>query len=187
MLYNFQVDKFAGDDGVAAYGAIAYVTMIFYSLFMGYTVGSAPLIAFNFGAQNKAELKNLFKKSIIIIGVTGVAMAALSEALGYPFVKMFGYTDELFAMTLRGFRIYSCVFIIVGFNMFGSSLFTALNNGLISALISSLRIAFCIASVMVFPLVWGIDGVWAASNFAEVFAIAPTLLCVFLFRKKYGY
>lgn len=187
MLYNFQVDKFAGDDGVAAYGAIAYVTMIFYSLFMGYTVGSAPLIAYNYGAQNKDELKNLFKKSLLILGVTGIAMTALSEALGYPFVKMFGYTDELFDMTLRGFRIYSCVFLIVGFNMFGSSLFTALNNGLVSAVISSLRIAFCITAVMVFPLVWGIDGVWAASSFAEVFAIASTLLFVFLFRKKYGY
>ena len=187
MLYNFQVDKFAGDAGVAAYGAIAYVTMIFYSLFMGYTVGSAPLIAYNYGAQNKAEMKNLFKKSLLIIGVTGVAMTALSEALGYPFVKMFGYSDELFEMTLRGFRIYSCVFLIVGFNMFASSLFTALNNGLISALVSSLRIAFCIAAVMLFPLAWGIDGVWAASNFAEVFAIVPALLCVFLFRKKYGY
>ena len=187
MLYNFQVDKFAGDDGVAAYGAIAYVTMIFYSLFMGYTVGSAPLIAYNYGAQNKDELKNLFKKSLLILGVTGIAMTALSEALGYPFVKMFGYTDELFDMTLRGFRIYSCVFLIVGFNMFGSSLFTALNNGLVSAVISSLRIAFCITAVMVFPLVWGIDGVWAASSFAEAFAIASTLLFVFLFRKKYGY
>ncbi len=187
MLYNFQVDKFAGDDGVAAYGAIAYVTMIFYSLFMGYTVGSVPLIAYNYGAQNKDELKNLFKKSLLILGVTGIAMTALSEALGYPFVKMFGYTDELFDMTLRGFRIYSCVFLIVGFNMFGSSLFTALNNGLVSAVISSLRIAFCITAVMVFPLVWGIDGVWAASSFAEVFAIASTLLFVFLFRKKYGY
>ena len=187
MLYNFQVDKFAGDDGVAAYGAIAYVTMIFYSLFMGYTVGSAPLIAYNYGAQNKDELKNLFKKSLLILGVTGIAMTALSKALGYPFVKMFGYTDELFDMTLRGFRIYSCVFLIVGFNMFGSSLFTALNNGLVSAVISSLRIAFCITAVMVFPLVWGIDGVWAASSFAEAFAIASTLLFVFLFRKKYGY
>ncbi len=187
MLYNFQVDKFAGDDGVAAYGAIAYVTMIFYSLFMGYTVGSAPLIAYNYGAQNKDELKNLFKKSLRILGITGIAMTALSEALGYPFVKMFGYTDELFDMTLRGFRIYSCVFLIVGFNMFGSSLFTALNNGLVSAVISSLRIAFCITAVMVFPLFWGIDGVWAAASFAEVFAIASTLLFVFLFRKKYGY
>ncbi len=187
MLYNFQVDKFAGDDGVAAYGAIAYVAMVFYSLFMGYTVGSAPLIAYNYGAQNRDELKNLFKKSLIIISVTGIAMTALSQALGYPFVKMFGYTDELFKMTLRGFRIYSCVFIIVGFNMFGSSLFTALNNGLISAVISSLRIAFCITAVMVFPLAWGIDGVWAASDFAEIFAIVPTILCVLLFRKKYGY
>ncbi|MDE6868457.1 MAG: polysaccharide biosynthesis C-terminal domain-containing protein [Clostridia bacterium] len=187
MLYNFQVDKFEGDAGVAAYGAIAYVTMVFYSLFMGYTVGSAPIIAYNYGAQNKAELKNLFKKSLIIITVTGLLMTALSQALGYPFVKMFGYNDELFKITLRGFRIYSFVFIIVGFNMFGSSLFTALNNGPVSAAISSLRIAFCIAAVLVFPLAWGIDGVWAAANFAELFAIATTLLFVFLYRKKYGY
>ncbi|MDE5943607.1 MAG: MATE family efflux transporter, partial [Clostridia bacterium] len=187
MLYNFQVDKFEGDLGVAAYGAIAYVTMIFYSLFMGYTVGSAPLIAYNFGSKNKVELKNLFNKSLIIITVTGLLMTALSQALGYPFVKMFGYSDDLFKITLRGFRIYSCVFIIVGFNMFGSSLFTALNNGLISAVISSMRIAFCITAVLVFPLAWGIDGVWAASNFAELFAIATTVLFVLLYRKKYGY
>ena len=188
MLYNYQVAKLVGDDGVAAYGAIGYVMMIFFSVFMGYAVGSAPLIAFNFGARNDEELKNLFKKSVVIMTVSGVLMTGLSEALASPVIMLFGFDGELFEMTLRGFRIYSVAFLITGFSVFGSSLFTALNNGLVSAVISFLRtLVFQIAAVMVCPIFMGLDGVWAATCFAEILALAVTVICIFACRKKYRY
>lgn len=188
MLYNYQVAKLVGDDGVAAYGAIGYVMMIFFSMFMGYAVGSAPLIAFNFGAQNGEELKNLFKKSMVIMAASGVLMTGLSEALASPVIMLFGFDGELFEMTLRGFRIYSVAFLITGFSVFGSSMFTALNNGLVSAVISFLRtLVFQIVTVMVCPVFMGLDGVWAATCFAEILALAVTVICIFACRRKYGY
>lgn len=188
MLYNYQVSKLVGDDGVAAYGAIGYVMMIFFSIFMGYAVGCAPLIAFNFGAKNNEELRNLFKKSLIIMAVSGLLMTGLSEALASPIIMLFGFDGELFEMTLRGFRIYSVAFMITGFSVFGSSLFTALNNGLVSAVISFLRtLVFQIAAVMVCPVFMGLDGVWSATCFAEVLALAVTVICIFVCRKKYYY
>lgn len=188
ILYNYQVSKLVGDDGVAAYGAIGYVMMIFFSIFMGYAVGCAPLIAFNFGAKNNEELRNLFKKSLIIMAVSGLLMTGLSEALASPIIMLFGFDGELFEMTLRGFRIYSVAFMITGFSVFGSSLFTALNNGLVSAVISFLRtLVFQIAAVMVCPIFMGLDGVWSATCFAEVLALAVTVICIFICRKKYYY
>lgn len=188
ILYNYQVSKLVGDDGVAAYGAIGYVMMIFFSIFMGYAVGCAPLIAFNFGAKNNEELRNLFKKSLIIMAFSGLLMTGLSEALASPIIMLFGFDGELFEMTLRGFRIYSVAFMITGFSVFGSSLFTALNNGLVSAVISFLRtLVFQIAAVMVCPIFMGLDGVWSATCFAEVLALAVTVTCIFVCRKKYYY
>ncbi len=188
ILYNYQVSKLVGDDGVAAYGAIGYVMMIFFSIFMGYAVGCAPLIAFNFGAKNNEELRNLFKKSLIIMAFSGLLMTGLSEALASPIIMLFGFDGELFGMTLRGFRIYSVAFMITGFSVFGSSLFTALNNGLVSAVISFLRtLVFQIAAVMVCPVFMGLDGVWSATCFAEILALAVTVICIFICRKKYYY
>lgn len=188
MLYNYQVGNLVGDDGVAAYGAIGYVMMIFFSVFMGYAVGSAPLIAFNYGAQNRAELKNLFKKSVIIVAAAGLMMTGLSEALAKPAIMLFGFDGELFEMTVRGFRIYSAAFAITGFSVFGSSLFTALNNGVISAVISFLRtLVFQIAAVMLLPLVWGIDGVWSAVVFAELASLIVASAFMLANGKRYGY
>ncbi len=188
ILYNYQVSKLVGDDGVAAYGAIGYVMMIFFSIFMGYAVGCAPLIAFNFGAKNNEELRNLFKKSLTIMAFSGLLMTGLSETLASPIIMLFGFDGELFEMTLRGFRIYSVAFMITGFSVFGSSLFTALNNGLVSAVISFLRtLVFQIAAVMVCPIFMGLDGVWSATCFAEILALAVTVTCIFVCRKKYYY
>ena len=188
ILYNYQVSKLVGDDGVAAYGAIGYVMMIFFSIFMGYAVGCAPLIAFNFGAKNNEELRNLFKKSLTIMAFSGLLMTGLSEALASPIIMLFGFDGELFEMTLRGFRIYSVAFMITGFSVFGSSLFTALNNGLVSAVISFVRtLVFQIAAVMVCPIFMGLDGVWSATCFAEILALAVTVTCIFVCRKKYYY
>lgn len=189
MLYNFQIQKLVpGDGGIAAYGTVMYVVMIFFSIFMGYSVGSAPIIAYNFGAQNKSELKNLFKKSLVITAAFGISMTVLSEALAYSFIKIFGYDEELFDMTLRGFRIYAPAFLIAGFSYFGSSMFTALNNGLVSGIISFLRtLVFQVVAVLTVPLVLGLDGVWSATCFAEIASLVITVIFIIAFRKRYGY
>lgn len=189
MLYNMQVDKFEGDAGVAAYGIVMYVVMVFFAVFMGYAVGSAPLIGYNYGAQNKDELKNLFRKSLIIVTAFGVSMTVLSEALSYPLCRMFvSYDEALFQMTLRGFRIYSIVFLIAGYGVFASSLFTALNNGLVSGIISFLRtLVYQVTCIMVFPLVWGLDGVWSSIIFADICAVTTSAVFIIAMRKKYGY
>lgn len=188
ILYNYQIKRLVGDDGVAAYGSIMYIAMIFFSVFMGYAVGCAPLMGFNYGAQNRGEMKNLFRKSLVIMAVTGLVMFALSEALSSPFIKIFGYEEALYKMALRGFRIYAFIFILVGFNIYGSSLFTSLNNGLVSALVSFLRtIAFQITAVTVLPIFMGLDGVWCASLFADFAALIVTVAFICAYRKKYGY
>lgn len=188
MLYNLQVQRFAGKDGLAAYGAIGYVMMIFFAIFMGYAVGSAPLIAYNYGAQNKSELKNLFKKSIIIMLVAGFVMTALCEALAYPMIMLFGYEGELFDMTVRGIRLFSLYFSIAGISIFASSLFTALNNGLVSGIISFVRMfVFQTAAVLIVPIFFKLDGVWCSMDFSEVFSLILSVSFLIACRKKYEY
>ena len=162
--------------------------MIFFAIFMGYAVGSAPLMGYNYGAQNKAEMKNLFKKSLIIVAVTSVIMTGISEALAYPLMSMFRQGEEVTGIAVNGFRIYAVIFLMCGFNMYGSSLFTSLNNGLISALISFLRsIVFQVTFVMTLPMVMGINGVWSAGVFADVASLTVTVIFVICYRKKYQY
>ena len=189
MLYNTQLLKYAGEDGVAAYGVLMYVNMIFLAIFIGYSVGTAPVIAYHYGAENRAELKSLLKKSLNIILICSAGMLILGEALAKPLSLLFvSYDAELLALTLRGFRIYSFSFLFAGMAIFGSSFFTALNNGLVSALISFLRtVVFQVAAVLVFPLVWGIDGIWLSIVVAELMAVAVTAALIVKLRPKYGY
>ena len=190
ILYNLQLLKYAeGEDGVAAYGVIMYVNLVFLAIFIGFVIGAAPLIGFNYGADNRAELKNLFRKSLLIIGVTSLAMAASAIALAKPLATIFvGYDQQLLDMTVRGFIIYALSFLLCGFNIFGSSMFTALNNGFISALISFLRTLVCqIAAVLLLPIVWGLDGIWFSIVAAELVALILTVACFVIFRKRYHY
>lgn len=189
MLYNIQLINYAGDDGVAAYGVLMYVSMIFISIFIGYAIGTAPLVGYNYGAENRSELKNLLKKSTFIIGITSMAMVALSLVLASPLSKIFvGYDYKLYELTLRGFYIYSFSYLFSGVAIFGSSFFTALNNGFVSALISFLRtIVFQIAAVIILPLILGIDGIWYSVVAAEFMAFAVTIAFIVGKRKKYGY
>lgn len=188
MLYNEQIFRFVGKQGVAAYGAIGYVSMIFFAVFMGFAVGATPVIGYNYGAKNRDELKNLFKKSLIIVAVCGFLMTGLSEALAVPLVKIFNFSDEVTAITLRGHYIFSTSYLIGGFGVFGSTLFTALNNGLISGIISVMRtLVLRIATVLVIPILWGLDGVWAATTISEIIALIVTFAFVLGYRKKYGY
>lgn len=189
MLYNMQLIKYAGENGVAAYGVLMYVNFIFLAAFIGYSVGTAPIIGYNYGSGNHSELKNLLKKSLCLIGIFSVAMVVAAEGLAHPLASMFvGYDLELFKMTLRGFMIYSFSFLFSGIAIFGSSFFTALNDGLISALISFLRtLVFQVAAVLVFPLIWGIDGIWVSIVAAELMAVSVTVMFLLMKRKKYHY
>ncbi len=189
MLYNVQLMKYAGEDGVAAYGVLMYVNMVFLAAFIGYSVGSAPIISYHFGAGNHSELKNILKKSFVIIGIFSVSMLGLAELLARPLANIFvGYDPGLLELTQRGFLIYSFSFLFAGTAIYGSSFFTALGNGLISALISFLRtLVFQMAAVLIFPLIWGIDGIWISIVAAELMAAAVSILFIIGKRSKYHY
>lgn len=188
-LYNIQLMKFAGENGVAAYGAIMYVSFIFVAIFLGYSIGSAPVISFHYGAGNHAELKNLFQKSLRLIGCWGLMLAVISQFLAIPLSTLFvGYDAELLTMTRQGFRIYCLVYLFNGFNIFGSSFFTALSNGGVSAAISFLRtLVFQIAAVLILPAILGINGIWSAVSAAELLTLCVTVSFLIRQRKKYHY
>lgn len=189
MLYNIQLLKYAGENGIAAYGVLMYINFVFISLFIGYSVGSAPIVSYHFGAQNHGELKSLRKKSTVILSVFALAMFVLGELCAHPFSYLFvGYDAELMELTLRGFRIFSFSFLFAGFAIFGSGFFTALNDGLTSALISFLRtLLFQSAAVLLMPLIWGIDGIWISVVAAEAMAVLITVVFLLAKQKKYRY
>ena len=189
VVYNFQLIRLAGEDGVAAFGVIMYVNFIFISLFIGYAIGTAPIISFHYGAGNEDELKNLRKKSLILVTALGLTMLALSEALAYPLTKLFvGYDEGLFDLTLRGFMIYSLSYAFCGLNIFGSSFFTALGDGVTSALISFLRtLVFQLIVLLTLPIVLGTDGIWLAIVVAELLALILTMVLMKAKQKRFGY
>lgn len=189
MLYNIQLIKYAGTDGIAAYGVMLYIGMIFSGAFIGYTIGSAPIISYHFGAKNFDELKNVRKKGMIIIGIAGVVMLIFAELFAMPLSKIFvSYNETLIDMTVHGFRIYSFVFPFMGFAIMGSGFFTALNDGSTSAIISFLRtLVFQIGAVMLLPLIYKLDGIWLSVVVAEIMAVIFTVMFLIIKRKKYNY
>ena len=189
MLYNIQLLKYAGENGIAAYGTIMYVSMVFLSIFIGYSTGIAPVVGYHYGADNRTELKSLRKKSLFIIIAASIAMFFLSIALSLPLSTIFvGYDTELLNMTVRAFFFYSFSFLFSGISIFGSAFFTALNDGLTSALISFLRtLLFQVSAVLIFPLIWGIDGIWFSIVAAEMMALIVTLIFLAGKQKKYHY
>lgn len=189
MLYNTQLLKLEGENGVAAYGVIMYVNLIFLSIFIGYSIGSAPIFGYHYGAENHKELKALLKKSLIITGTSGVILTAAAILLASPLSKIFvGYDQELFELTCNGFKLFSISFLISGFNIFASSFFTALGNGLVSATISFSRtLLFQVAAVMLLPMILGINGIWLAIVAAEAMAIIVTAIFLITNKKKYRY
>ena len=189
MLYNFQLIKFAGENGVAAYGVLMYVQFVFIAIFIGYAIGTAPIIGYHYGAGTHSELKNMLKKSLLIMGALGVVMMFLAQILAGPLAQIFvGYDQELFDMTKHAFRIFSFAFILSGINIFTSSFFTALNNGGVSAAISFLRtLVFQMLSVLILPMLLGIDGIWMAITVAEVCACFISAIFLFAKKNKYHY
>lgn len=189
MLYNAQLLKYAGENGVAANGVLMYVNLVFQAVFIGFSVGTAPIVGYHSGAGNYRELRNLLKKSLVVISVSAIAMFALSELLAKPLSILFvGYDEDLLNITENAFFIFSFSFLFAGFAVFGSSFFTALNDGLISALISFMRtLVFQIIAVLVCPLIWGLNGIWLSIIVAEILAVAVTVVCFIANKKKYRY
>ena len=189
MLYNAQLMKVAGENGVAAYGVILYVNFIFIAIYLGYAYGSAPIVAFNYGAGKKAELQNVLKKSLKLLLGTGIVLLSIGVLFAGVLSGLFvGYDAQLYAMTVRGLRFYAVSFLLSGFNIFGSSFFTALNNGMVSAAISFLRtVVFEVAAVLILPLFFGLDGVWCAITVAELASILITIGAFSALRKRYQY
>ena len=189
ILYNFQLMKLAGENGIAAYGVIMYVNFIFISVFIGFCVGSAPVVSFHYGADNHSELRNLLRKSLTIILILSVLMTAISILLAKPLSKIFvNYDKELYDITVRAFIIYCFSFLFAGFNIFGSSFFTALNNGLVSAIISFLRtLVFQVVSVLILPLIFDIDGVWFSIIVAELLSLCVVFAFIKKMQPRYNY
>ncbi len=189
MLYNVQLMQYAGEDGIAAYGVLMYVSMIFQAIFIGYSVGTAPIVSYHYGAQNQEELKSLLRKAIFIVAIAALCMFAAGELLAAPLSRLFvAYDEELLQMTTHAFAIFSFSFLFSGFAINGSSFFTALNDGLTSALISFLRtLVFQVAAVLLFPLLWGLDGIWFSIVAAEIMAVLATIFFLLKKQKKYGY
>lgn len=189
MLYNFQLMKFAGQDGIAAYGVIMYVNFIFIAIFIGFSIGSSPIIGYHYGAENNDELKSLLKKSLMIIATISLALTVFAELLSSPLAKIFvSYDENLFAITRDGYRLYTLSYLICGFNIWGSAFFTALNNGFMSATISFLRIlVFQIVCLLLLPAIFDVNGIWISIVVAEFFAVSVTATLIIKNRKKYQY
>ncbi len=189
MLYNYQLIKFAGEHGVSAYGIIMYTNFIFIGVFMGYSIGIAPVIGYHFGTGLKDELKNLFSKSLKLVAVAAIAMVIIAEILAGPLAMIFASHDTaLLEMTTGAIKIYSIAYLVMGFNIFGSAFFTALNDGLLSALISFFRtFLFQIVAIFTLPVFLGLNGIWFAVPCAEIMALVITFICIITSRKKYGY
>lgn len=189
ILYNFQLLKYAGQNGVASYGVLMYVQFILAAIFIGYSMGIAPVIGYHYGADNHSELKNLLKKSTLLMVGIGSIMELTAEIFAIPLAQIFvGYDVDLLNMTVHALRISSLAFLITGFNIFASSFFTALNNGGVSAAISFLRtFIFKFSTVLILPLIVGLDGIWWADVSAEIFAFLLSIIFLVTQRKKYHY
>ena len=189
MLYNVQLLRYAGQDGVASYGVLMYVMLVFQSIFIGYSIGVAPVVSYQYGAKNSVELRGLRQKSLRVIGAAAVLMFAVALLSAEPLSRIFvGYDVALLDLTLHAFSIYSFSFLFAGFSIFASAFFTALNDGLTSAVISFVRtLVFQVVCVLVFPLIWGVDGIWLAIVGAEMLAVAVSAGFLVIKRKKYGY
>ena len=189
MLYNWQLMRMIGENGVAAYGVIMYVNFVFAAVFIGYAIGMAPLVSYNYGARNRAELHGLLCKSLGFIAVAGVALTLIAQAFAGMWAYLFvGYDPQLFDLTEFALRLYALSFLLCGFNIFGSAFFTALNNGVVSAVIAFMRtLVFECGCVLLIPLVFGVNGIWLSIVVAEFGALLVTTGFLVGLRKEYGY
>lgn len=190
VLYNLQLLRLAGEDGVAAYGVIMYANFVFISIFLGYSIGVAPVVGFHYGADHTGELKSLFRKSLVLMFLAGAGMLALGQVLALPVARIFvGYDASLLELTRHAFRLYAASFLLMGFNIFSSAFFTALSNGLVSAIISFMRtLVFQVLAILLLPLLLpGTDAIWLAVIVAEFLGLLVTVYFFLRMRKIYHY
>lgn len=189
ILYNYRLMQFAGENGVAAYGAVMYVGFIFVAVFLGYSIGVVPVIGFHYGARNQDELKGLFRRSNTLIAFVGVSLAFFALVLAVPLAKLFVGSDPVaMDMTVTAFRFYAVALLFNGFGIFGSAFFTALNNGFVSATISFLKtLLFESSCVLILPIFFGLNGVWYSLFVAEFLAMVVTFGLYVGNRKRYNY
>ena len=189
IVYNFQLMKYIGEDGLAAYGVIMYISFIFIAVYIGYAMGAAPIVSYHFGAGNRKELRNIRQKSLLLIGITGVAMLLLSQLLTNPLSHLYvGYDAALYELTVHAFRIFNLSYILSGFSIFISAFFTALNDGVTSAFISFLRtFVLQIVSVLLLPLFMDIEGIWWSVIFSELISVCISYFFMIRYRKRFGY
>lgn len=189
ILYNFKLMMAAGEDGVAAYGIIMYVNIVFMAIFLGYAIGSAPVVGFHYGAGNHDELRNMFRKSIVLMAGAGIVMFGIAELTAVPLVMIFaGYDEGLMELTVHGFRLYALSFLMMGVNVWASAFFTALGNGVVSAAISFCRtLVFQVIVIFILPLILGMDGIWLGVGAAELLALGVSIVFLVGERKRYRY
>lgn len=189
IMYNYQLMKYYGENGVAAYGTIMYLNFMFTSLFIGYSIGSAPIVGYNYGAENNKELQNIFKKSLTILFGASAIITLASVFLAGPIANIYvGYDEGLYDLTVMAFRLFATSYLIVGYNIYASAFFTALNNGLVSAIISFLRtLLFQIVCIFALPLLFGKQAIWLSITVAEAFALVMSAVFIFTQNKKYHY
>lgn len=189
ILYNYQLLRIAGEDGVVAFGVISYVNFIFLSVFIGYSIGSNPIVSYHYGAQNKKELQSLLRKNMVFIGWAAIILTILAELSARMLAEIFvGFDETLLNMTTFGFRIYAISFLLAGFNIYASAFFTALNNGVVSAIISVVRTLVCeCGCVMILPIFFGLNGIWSSIIVAEIIALSVSVTLIYKFRNRYGY
>ena len=189
ILYNLQLMRMVGELGVAAYSVMMYVDFAFAAVFLGFSMGSGPIISFHYGAGNVVELKSILRKSVTVIGAASVSMVVLAQVLGRPLAMAFvGYNPELLEMTVHGFRIFALSYLFCGMGVYGSGFFTALCNGAVSALISFLRLfLFRGGMVILLPLFLKLDGIWLAVVVADALGALIAVLLIWIYRKRYGY
>lgn len=189
ILYNYQLLRIVGEVGVVAFGVISYVNFIFLAVFIGYSIGSNPIVSYHYGADDRKELKSLFRKNVMFIGVSGVILTIAAELSARMLARIFvGFDDTLLNLTTYGFRIYAVSFLLAGFNIYASAFFTALNNGIISAIISVVRTLVCeCGCVMILPIFFGLNGIWSSIIVAEVIALMVSITLILKFRSRYGY
>lgn len=189
IVYNLKLMQLIGQDGVVTYGIIMYISFIFTAVFFGYSIGSAPMIGYNLGAQNSAELKNVLKKSLVVIISFGAVLTAISVGFARPLCMIFVRDNaRLLALATKGVQLYCAAFILMGLNIFASSFFTALNNGLVSAILSTVRtLIFQIGAVLILAAVIGADGIWIAVIISEGLALVMSVAFLIANKKKYQY
>ncbi len=189
ILYNFKLMMAAGEDGVAAYGIIMYVNIVFMAIFLGYAIGSAPVVGFHYGAGNHDELRNMFRKSIVLMAGAGIVMFGIAELTAVPLVMIFaGYDEGLMELTVHGFRLYAISFLMMGVNVWASAFFTALGNGVVSAAISFCRtLVFQVIVIFILPLILGMDGIWLGVGAAELLALGVSIVFLVGEKKRYRY